>query len=958
MVFLRLEVRVYPRESGQNGSIFSTVLGKRPENEDPNGPKKTYAGFLLTLKNPEEYTMGDLSYLIKEKWQALRPEAEQLAIKKLLDDTMPSIDLEVGMCVADVFVDRGKALADGHDQRGIVRVVQKPNDSHAPVRFPSVVQDFEGASEAYARKKAKKSLGKAFSPIPEHPHDTPISSVEIPHQPLNDAPIPSPLFITNGESLNVTSPSPRERSRKRKQSTPDRHTPAKEARVEKEPRSNDNSPSILRRSKRIPSFASPNRRLSYSQPAQDGLGLGITGSPKANRTAPSNSSPQLPPVHQSILSKSSKNTHSNPKRRISFAESATPPADSHPNKKPASTSTSASRQKHNTSIPPSSQSVVPTSSQVSNIQYPPGVDPEKIRRLAEEGMQHERCKSEARRLLNDPNADKSLLALAKSICQMVDRPKKSKSFQDNQKLKALLNEFKDKQDKLAQMAQPEDNGKDKEVQDSEDESESSEEESDSSEEESSDSEEESSSSDASSESDDEENENESSKTNNLFDMEAVESSSAKHHAGTKQKDSPVQIFDSSDSDDQEMGDLDLAPANAQDKQVSESEHDDDTSSENNEESSHVSGNPDPEDQEMVDAISPPVNSQTKEPISEPRQDDGAVSESEHESSRVSGNLDSEDQQTTDPTPASVNDQTENSISESTQDDGAVSESEHKSSRVSGNLDSEDQQMAGPTFTSVNDQTEKAISESEQDGDDGSEDDDDSSSQSGASDSEDEESIDSPPAPVNGQTEKPISQSEQEENAGYNDQDESERASDILGPHDHASSVNRAILNNVENSTPRSGGDSNSVEGDQETEPEKKPVTRANQSEDEDQSSDEESESESDSDSDSDPNLTFPPLHGKSPAKSAKSTPIKQEPPTQTRPKTLKELLQIHKAEQAARQTEGQKSMAKPATTTSAPKRRNIFESYDGSSEDSDSSDGDVLPNGSAGRLFKQRPLNH
>lgn len=77
MVFLRLEVRVFPREQASNTGFFKSVLGgQRPENDDGNAPKKPFAGFLLTLEKPEDYTMGDLTYLIKEKWKALRPEAE------------------------------------------------------------------------------------------------------------------------------------------------------------------------------------------------------------------------------------------------------------------------------------------------------------------------------------------------------------------------------------------------------------------------------------------------------------------------------------------------------------------------------------------------------------------------------------------------------------------------------------------------------------------------------------------------------------------------------------------------------------------------------------------------------------------------------------------------------------------------------------------------------------------
>ncbi|KAJ5644170.1 uncharacterized protein N7484_006677 [Penicillium longicatenatum] len=156
MVFLRLEVRVYPREQipPESGFLRSMLSTKKPESEETN-MIKSFAGLLLTLEKPEELSLADLTYLIKRKWKELRPNSEPLVIKKLLDDTMPMVDLDAGMSVEEVFVNRGKARADGHDQRGIVRVIQKPHDRpDAPAqRFPSVDLDFEAASEAFTRKR-------------------------------------------------------------------------------------------------------------------------------------------------------------------------------------------------------------------------------------------------------------------------------------------------------------------------------------------------------------------------------------------------------------------------------------------------------------------------------------------------------------------------------------------------------------------------------------------------------------------------------------------------------------------------------------------------------------------------------------------------------------------------------------------------------------------------------------
>lgn len=134
---------------------------------------------------------------------------------------MPLIDLDAGMSVEEVFVNRGKARADGHDQRGTVRVIQKPH-AHAPERFPSVELDFEAASEAFTRKRK---------------HQTP----------ENDAPSKEPRI--EGPFGRVAPQSPK-------------------------------SPTSTRRQELGPSWTSPHRRSSNVLPPNGkGLGLGITSSP-------------------------------------------------------------------------------------------------------------------------------------------------------------------------------------------------------------------------------------------------------------------------------------------------------------------------------------------------------------------------------------------------------------------------------------------------------------------------------------------------------------------------------------------------------------------------------------------------------------------------------------------------------------------------------------------------------
>lgn len=84
-----------------------------------------------------------------------------LEIKKLVDDEHDSDDLDAELTVADVFVDNGRARTDGADQRGTVRVIQKPAP-YAPVRFPSVSQDWDAAAQEFERQmKIKKEAVQA-----------------------------------------------------------------------------------------------------------------------------------------------------------------------------------------------------------------------------------------------------------------------------------------------------------------------------------------------------------------------------------------------------------------------------------------------------------------------------------------------------------------------------------------------------------------------------------------------------------------------------------------------------------------------------------------------------------------------------------------------------------------------------------------------------------------------------
>ena len=91
------------------------------------------------------------------------------------------LDLYPDLTVADVWVDYGKARADGLDQRGTVRVVQKPAAAAAPERFPSVDQDWDAAIVAYERQRdskiKKEAIKRRFSPIQEEDESQSVHSI-------------------------------------------------------------------------------------------------------------------------------------------------------------------------------------------------------------------------------------------------------------------------------------------------------------------------------------------------------------------------------------------------------------------------------------------------------------------------------------------------------------------------------------------------------------------------------------------------------------------------------------------------------------------------------------------------------------------------------------------------------------------------------------------------------------
>lgn len=290
------------------------------------------------------------------------------------------------MSVADVFLDIGKARADGHDQRAIVRVVQRPTaDRHQ--RFLSVERDWTSSVDRRQQEYLeKRNTATRFSPIAEEeerPRDAPFPSVEntetVDNEPrYQDAqtiPGTPPLRSMGSEELGDSS-SPHEQnqnhgSRKRKTSA-EPSGPAKHRRVDEE-HSTQAQKTISPQRKRtnVPTFASPHRRpsLNERQVQNENIGLGVTKSPQSKRTVganipssqntvpvstPTNASAQSASKHlHSAMRKSSPTSaHADKRRSVSFNEpnangdaQSTPRVDSSQTKSSRKNATNKAAQK-------------------------------------------------------------------------------------------------------------------------------------------------------------------------------------------------------------------------------------------------------------------------------------------------------------------------------------------------------------------------------------------------------------------------------------------------------------------------------------------------------------------------------------------------------------------------------------------------------------------------------------
>lgn len=235
------------------------------------------------------------------------------------------------MTVADIFVDIGKARADGHDQRAIVRVVQKPTPDYHQ-RFTSVERDWSntGATDwRQQRYRDKRNTAVQFSPIAEEhrPRDAPLPSVE--NETISGT---SPRSLDNEELSGPYSPQEQNRESKKRKTSTESSGPAKHRRIEEQPTLSSVSP--LRKRANIPTFASPHRRPSLAERTapNESIGLGVTKSPLSKKSAQANIpssqntatvyTPQPAGKHlHSAMRKSSPLTiHSEQRRSVSFNE--------------------------------------------------------------------------------------------------------------------------------------------------------------------------------------------------------------------------------------------------------------------------------------------------------------------------------------------------------------------------------------------------------------------------------------------------------------------------------------------------------------------------------------------------------------------------------------------------------------------------------------------------------------
>lgn len=417
MVFLQLEVKVYPREP---------VPGpQNKDNGDQNGPK-TYVGLWLSIENPEECTIAHLVWLINKEWAFMFPEEEKLEIKKLINDERPMVLLHPKMSVAHYWVNKGKASADGCDQYGAVGVIQKP--STAPQRFLSVPPGFEHEVQAENAR-----LSSRVSPIAEEPELAPGIAMSVESEPV----IAKPSKIVVLRCKRRASRSPDHPSVKaprlgtdQARSQPSRPSVQAKAQTPELP---DGDWSLCPDGHRMPTFASPRQNTRYSKPNPKGLGLDVKSSPKAWKTTrASDVSSPLPPFPSSALS-SAKN--SNPHRRVSFTDSAVPQ--------------SATR----ISLTPSQVSVTPSSQ--ATVVYPPGITKEKIAQIEKATRERAALLEEARAMAKDSHTDPSIIETVRNIGSLDDKihelknlpPKERKArsrhtSRQKEELDALLGKFK------------------------------------------------------------------------------------------------------------------------------------------------------------------------------------------------------------------------------------------------------------------------------------------------------------------------------------------------------------------------------------------------------------------------------------------------------------------------------------------------------------------------------------
>lgn len=78
MVFLRLEVKVFPREQvASSPGLFRSLMGNNGDRaRDEAGAQKKFTSFLLAVPKPEDVTLGDLASMILDEWHVLRPDQE------------------------------------------------------------------------------------------------------------------------------------------------------------------------------------------------------------------------------------------------------------------------------------------------------------------------------------------------------------------------------------------------------------------------------------------------------------------------------------------------------------------------------------------------------------------------------------------------------------------------------------------------------------------------------------------------------------------------------------------------------------------------------------------------------------------------------------------------------------------------------------------------------------------